>query len=136
VDGNNVLLSELQTKKHNFKPALWIRYIFVQLRIRGSVPLTYGSGFGSRSFRQRISRCQPKVKFFCLLLVEGTRTFHQSSMKKSHKEDTKQLKTIVFVTFFCLTMDGCGFRIRTNNDGSGSTTLLRTNPGRIRFGLG
>ncbi len=36
---------------------LWIRDILVRIRIRGSVPLTRGSGFGSCSFCQWIPRC-------------------------------------------------------------------------------
>jgi hypothetical protein len=36
--------------------------IFVQIRIRGSVPLTYGSG--SYFFRQWLTRCQQKISFF------------------------------------------------------------------------
>ncbi len=47
---------------------LWIRDILVPFRIRGSVPLTYGSGFGSGSwscfFRQWPSRWQQKIFFF------------------------------------------------------------------------
>jgi hypothetical protein len=42
--------------------------ILVWIRIRGSVPLTYGSGFGSSSgscfFRQWLTRSQQKISFF------------------------------------------------------------------------
>ncbi len=49
----------------------------VWIRIRGSMPLTNGSGFGSGScyFRHWLSRRQQKTnleKFLCLLLFEGT----------------------------------------------------------------
>ncbi len=55
---------------------------WIRIRIRGSMPLTSGSGsgFGSGScyFRTWPSRCQQKtnfwLNFFCLLLFEGTFT--------------------------------------------------------------
>ncbi len=45
---------------------LWIRDILLRtrIRIRGSVPLTYGSGSGFCSFRQWLSRCQQKISIF------------------------------------------------------------------------
>jgi hypothetical protein len=82
------------------------------LRIRIRILL-----FSSMDFKIPTKKLFYKVKFFSLLLVEGTRTLHQSSKKKNHKEDTKQLKTIVFVTFFCLLMDGSGsVQIMTDPD--------------------
>jgi hypothetical protein len=50
-----------------------IRDILVRIRIRGSVPLTNGSGSGSCYFRPRPSIKTPtKFIFFCLFLFEGT----------------------------------------------------------------
>ncbi len=45
-----------------------------RIRIRGSMPLTNGSGFGSCYFRHWPSRRQQKTKFFCLLFFEVTFT--------------------------------------------------------------
>ncbi len=63
----------------------WIRIL---IWIRGSMPLTNGSGSGSCYFRHRPSRCQQKTiflfYFFCLLLFEGTFTFF-FKVKKCHK---------------------------------------------------
>ncbi len=59
---------------------LRISDILVRIRIRGSVPLTNGSGsgFGPCNFRQRFSTWQLKTiffyVFFCLLLFEATFT--------------------------------------------------------------
>jgi hypothetical protein len=55
----------LQMKVDNtFKPALRIRDIFVWIRIRiwirGSMPLTNGSGYGSCYFRHCPSKCQQR----------------------------------------------------------------------------
>jgi hypothetical protein len=60
---------------------LWIRDILVRMRIRilirGSVPLTNGSGFESCCFHSWLSRRQQKTtlkKFSALFLSEGTFT--------------------------------------------------------------
>ena len=54
------------------KPVMRMHEILVRIRIRGSLPLTNGFGFGSCSFHQWTSRHQQKV--FCLLHFEGTFT--------------------------------------------------------------
>jgi len=55
------------------KPVLGIHDILGWIRIRGSMPLTNGSGSGSCYFRLLPSRCQQKTnfftQFFCLLLL-------------------------------------------------------------------
>jgi hypothetical protein len=66
--------------------------ILLRIRIRGSVPLTNGSGYGSCYFRQWPSRRKLKIIFFLsffayYFLKEATFT---SSKTKSHKEVTKQ----------------------------------------------
>jgi hypothetical protein len=71
-------VSRISVKSIPFKRELQIRDTVVRIRIRGSVPLTYGSGFGSCSFRQLPARCQQIIILFfyvfCLLLFEGTST--------------------------------------------------------------
>ncbi len=56
-----------------YEPVLRIRYILVriQIRIRGSVPLTNGFWY----FRQWPSRWQPKKFFLCILLITFWITF-------------------------------------------------------------
>ncbi len=78
--------------------------ILVRIRIRGSIPLTYGSG--SCSFRQWRSRYQ-QVFLLTVLLFEGTFTSVFKDKKSSHKTEDRMINV----------------RIRTNNDGSGSATL-------------
>ncbi len=80
-----------------FKGVLRIRGIFVrmriQIRIRGSVPLTNdsGSGFGSCYFRQWNSRWQLKNFFSSKLFAFYFLTLHVHNFSniKSHKETTK-----------------------------------------------
>jgi hypothetical protein len=61
--------------------------IVVMIPIRGSVPLTYGSG--SYSFRRWLSRCQQKISFlkvfFCLIRYCLKVHLHQSSKIESCK---------------------------------------------------
>ncbi len=70
---------------------VWIR---IRIWIRGSMPLTNGSGsgFGSASCfcywpSRRQQKTNLKKKFFCLLLFEGTFTsfFKDKKSKRSHK---------------------------------------------------
>ncbi len=76
-----------------FEPELRIHDILGWIRIRGSMPLTNGSGSGSDPdpgscyFRHWPSRCQQKTnfltQFFCLLLFEATFTsFFKDKMSK------------------------------------------------------
>ncbi len=80
-------------------PVLRIHDILVWIRIRGSTPLTNGSG--SFYFHHWPSRCQQKIfffkqVFFCILLFKGTFTsfFKDKKSKISHK--TVEIK--VFLT--------------------------------------
>jgi hypothetical protein len=62
VASNLNLGSEIRDgKSGSWIPVLRIRDILVRIQIRGSVPLTNGSGSGSCYFR----------RFFCLLLFEA-----------------------------------------------------------------
>ncbi len=60
--------------------------IQIQIRIRGSILLTNGSGFGSCYFRHLPSR-RLLHKFLCSLFFEGTFTsfFRDKKSKRSHK---------------------------------------------------
>jgi hypothetical protein len=80
----------------NFDKVLWIRDILVRIRIRRSVPPTYGSG--SCFFRQGLRRCQQKIYLFCSLLFEGT--FTSVFKKKSQKEVTKNSRNQDLSYFF------------------------------------
>ncbi len=96
-------------------------WLLVRIRIRGFVPLTYGSG--SCSFCQWLTRYQQEISFFfkvfllITVLFEGTSTsvFIDKKSKRSHK--IVEIKA--FLTFFA-----CWSASVQNNDGSGSTTLL------------
>ena len=73
------------TRMFCVSPVFRIHDILVWIRIRGSMPLTNGSG--SCYFRHRPSRCQQKTNFlfyfFCLLLFEDTFTsFFKDKMSK------------------------------------------------------
>ncbi len=76
---------------------------FVRIQIRGSMPLTNGSGFGSCYFRHWTSRRQQKSnlfkKFFYLLLFEGAFTsFSKNKVKKKSQHRTVGIK--IFLTIF------------------------------------
>jgi hypothetical protein len=82
-----------------------IHNILVWIRIRGSMPLTNGSG--SCYFRHRPSRCQQKTNFlfnfFCLLLFEDTFTFF--SKIKSQKE-SQNISNQGYSYYFCMMIEG------------------------------
>ncbi len=101
----------------------------VRIRIRGSVPLIYGSG--SCFCRQWLTRCQQKISFFAsyfLKVCTFTSVFKEKKSKRSH--NVMEIK--VFPYLFCLLMEGSGsLQKLTNPDPggpktSGSTTLLFT----------
>jgi hypothetical protein len=76
-------------------PVLWIPDILVRIRIRGSVPLTYGSG--SCSFRQG-----PSSFFAYYFLKEHLHHFLKiKSTKLSHNSRNQG-----FFYYFCLMMEG------------------------------
>ncbi len=58
------------------KPVLRIHNILAWIRIRGSMPLTNGSGFGPCYFHHWPSKRQKNIfkQIFCILLFEGTFT--------------------------------------------------------------
>jgi hypothetical protein len=97
-----------------------IRDILVWIRIRGSMPLTNGSG--SFYFRHGHSRGQTKnkffLKFFCLLLFEGTFTlfFKDKKYKRSHK-------TVGIMVFILFLLDD---RESVSGPGAGSGSIPLT----------
>ncbi len=110
---------------------LWIRDILLlaRIRIRGSVQLTYGSGSGSRSFRQWPSRCQQEIFFpsFFAYYFFKVHLRHSSKINTvSHKDVTKQQKSRLFLLFFI--DDGSiqigGPKTHRYGSGSGPITLL------------
>jgi hypothetical protein len=74
--------------KHN--SLLWIRDILVRIRIRGSVPLTFGSG---SCFLSSVADKMPTKNFFEVFLLITVYLFnvhlHLSSKTKSQKEAKK-----------------------------------------------
>jgi hypothetical protein len=89
---------------------LCIRDILVRIRVRGSAPLTYGSGFGSGScfFRQWQRRCQQKISLFqsFLLLLEGSFTSIFKDKKSNRNHKIVEIKG--FSGCFCFMMEGSG----------------------------
>jgi hypothetical protein len=72
---------------------LRIRDILVRIRIRGSVPLTNGSG--SCYFREWTSRRQQNIILFSLLFFEGT--FSSFFKDKRHSHKTVGIKALLFL---------------------------------------
>ncbi len=83
---------------------LWIRDFLVWIRIRGSIPLTYG--FGSSFFCQWLTRYQEKKAFFQMFFCLQRYLYflklhlHPSSKIKSQKEVKKIVEIKVFPPFF------------------------------------
>ncbi len=105
----------------DFQPVF--RIILVRIRVRGSIPLTNGSG--SFSFRQWPSRCQQlfKRKNFLLIIFTFSSFFTDKKLLKSHK--TAEIKVFLTVLFF---LDGrihIRIRIWLNGSGSGRHKNLR-----------
>ncbi len=103
------------------KPVLRIHDILGWIRIRGSMPLTNGSG--SCYFHHWPSRCQQKLiflhNFFCLLLFEGTFTsFFEDKKSKRHHNSRNQS----FSYYFCMIIEGSwsGSKPLTSGSESGS----------------
>ncbi len=105
---------------------LWIRGILVQIRIRGSVPLTdrsrFGSGSGYWLFRQWLTRCQQKIIFHIFLFITWYTSI--SLQRKKSKTSHNIEETKVFLTFLCVYKR---IRIRENNyrSGFGRTKNIR-----------
>ncbi len=87
----------------------------VWIRIRGSVTLTKGSGFGSCFLRLWLRRCQKKFFFKDFLLLLLKVHLHQSSTVKSQKSNKKYYKSRFSYLFLLV---DARIQIRANNDGS------------------
>ncbi len=131
----------LKIKYLQYHAVLRIRGILVRIRIRGSVPLTKGSGFGSGSgslyFRLWPSRWQLKIIGFKIFFAHYflNLLLHHFSKIKSHNEFTKQEESRFFLYYFCLMIEGSGAgsgagylvlmaKKHGSGSGSGSATLL------------
>jgi hypothetical protein len=86
---------------------------------------------------QDANKKQFKKKFFCLLLFESTFTsiFKDKKAKRSHKA----VGITVFITIFCLVIEGSGSKPLANGSGSGfgsgSATLLNAHADHKQAGV-
>ncbi len=96
-----------------------IHDILEWIRIRGSMPLTNGSG--SCFFRHWPSRCQPK-NYFCSNIFSAYYCLkvhlHNFPKKKSQKE-SQNSRNQGFSYYFCMMTEGSGSKPLTNGSGSG-----------------
>ncbi len=114
-----------------------IHGILVWIRIRGSMPLTNGSGFGSGSwirillfsslnFKMLAKNLIFLQKFFCLLLFEGTFTLFYLNIKSQKVSQNRRIQD--FSYYFCM-IEGSGSGSIPLTSGSGSgrpkTPLIR-----------
>jgi len=77
---------------------LWICDILVRIRIRWSLPLTYG--FGTFCYRQWLTRSQNKYVFFQFFFAFSTYVLKlQSSKIKSKKNVTKKETSMFFLLY-------------------------------------
>jgi hypothetical protein len=106
---------------------LWIRHISVRIRIRirGSVPLTYRSGFGS-CFLSVVDKISTRIFFFKVFLFI---TFWRYIFVSLQRQKVKKISQNSRNQGFLLLVYG-KILIRTNNNGSGSR---RPKNIRIRF---
>ncbi len=101
---------------------LRIHDILGWIRIRGSMPLTNGSGSGFFYFRHWPSRCQQKTNFFNTIFSAYYFLkvhLHHISKIKSQKE-SQNSRNQGFSYYFCMMIEGSGSRSRA---GSGSIPL-------------
>ncbi len=98
----------------------WIHdiLVWIRIRIRGSMPLTNGSG--SCNFCHWPSRCQQKTNFLTqfFLLVTFWRHIYIIIKDKKSKRVTKNNRIQGFSYYFCMMIEGSGSRA-----GSGSIPL-------------
>ncbi len=93
---------------------------WIRIRIRGSMPLTSGSGSGSGYFRPWSSRCQQKLIFntiFSAYYFLKVLHLHHFSKIKSQKEPQNS-RNLGFSYYFCMMIEGSRSRA-----GSGSIPL-------------
>ncbi len=114
---------------------LRIHVILGWIRIRGSMPLTNGSGYGSGSyyFLHWPSRCQQKTNFLTQFFMLITFWSYHFSKIKSQK-GSQNSRNQGFSYYFFMMIEGSGSGSRagsgsrsiylTSGSGSGSATLL------------
>ncbi len=87
-------------------------YIRILIWIRGSMPLTNGSGFGSGSsfFRHQPSRCQQKTNFFKkdFLLIYFLKVHLHYFLRYKVKKKSNISRNQGFSYYFCLVIEGSG----------------------------
>ncbi len=95
---------------------------WIRIRIRGSMPLTNGSGSGSCYFRHWASRCQQKNNFFTqfFLLITLLHLHHFSKILCQKKSQNSRNQG--FSYYFCMMIEGSGSGARAGS-GSGSIPL-------------
>ncbi len=101
---------------------------WIRIRIRGSMPLTNGSGSGSFYFRHWPSRCQPKTKFLTQFYYFLKLHLIHFSKIKSQKE-SQNSRNQGFSYYFCMMIEGSGSRA---GSGSGSIPLTSGSGGSGR----
>ncbi len=101
------------------EPVLQIHDILGWIRIRGSMPLTNGSG--SCDFRHWPSRCQQKTNFLTQFFLLNTfwRYKNLFSKIKSQKESENSMNQ-GFSYYFCMMIEGSGSGSIPLTSGSGS----------------
>jgi hypothetical protein len=84
------------------RPVLRIHDILVSIRIRGSMPLTYGSGFGS--YFQDANKKQICLKRFSAYYFLKVHLHHFSKIKSEKKSQNSWNEG--FSHYFCLMIEG------------------------------
>jgi hypothetical protein len=94
--------------------------VWIRIRIRGSMPLTNGSG--SFYFHHWPSRCQQKTNFFFKVFLYSTfwRYFYVIFQRKKVKKKLQNCRNQGFSYCFCLMIEGFGSGSIPLTSGSGS----------------
>ena len=95
---------------------LWIRDIFVRIRVRGSVPLTYG--IGSCYFCQ----CQQKI-IFCSLLLQVHLHYTSQTIKISKSSRSNKTVEIEVFDYWFMTKGSGSVQIMTDPDPTMTTVI-------------
>ncbi len=96
---------------------------WIRIRIRGSMPLTYGSGSGSYCFRHWPSRCQQKTNFLTqfFLLITFWSYIYIFFLKIKSQKESQNSRNQGFFYYFCMMIQGSG-----SGAGSGSGSIPLT----------
>ncbi len=114
--------TELKSQDFACKPEIEVWTTVLRIRIRGSMPLTNGSG--SCFFFIDLQDANKKQFFFkklsCLLLFEGTCTMYIIFQRQKLKKKSQNSRNQGFSYYFCLMIEGSGSRSVPPTYGSGS----------------